>query len=130
MKKLYVQEIERVGKVEKFPGPDKYTLPSSFGSQGIKYTMRQNVTRLQEMELLEKRGMMPGPGSYKETNFIGKTNSQSNKTPIANAFSNTQSRFHVPSKILMISITFFSSLRKITWARFSHPTPQLHRIPW
>jgi hypothetical protein len=41
MKKIYIDEILKKGKTEVEPGPDKYTLNSSFGPKvGERYSMR------------------------------------------------------------------------------------------
>lgn len=132
MKKIYVQEIERQGQVEKFPGPDKYELPKTFGTKGIHFTMRPDVTRRHDNLLLKKKSLMPGPGSYKEIDVVGNTNSMRltsvNRTPIANTFARTQNRFNVPSKNFRKSTNLItiSIARKIPGTREPHTKIQLY----
>lgn len=90
MKKVYIQEIERQAEFEKLPGPDRYRFPGTFGGTGIQFSMRPDVLH-KHMDLLgKKKGMMPGPGSYKQIDVLGNTNSMNltsvNRTPIANSF--------------------------------------------
>lgn len=65
MKKVYIDEIMKKGNEEKEPGPDSYTLDSSFGPKvGQRYSMRPKNDPF--VLHLEKQKKLPGPGSYLE----------------------------------------------------------------
>lgn len=94
MKKIYIDEILKKGKTEVEPGPDKYTLDSSFGPKvGERYSMRPKNDPF--VLHLEKQKKLPGPGAYLSNyDMAGKVhlNSRLANQP-KNAFSKAQDRF-------------------------------------
>jgi hypothetical protein len=63
MKKIYIDEIMKKGKVETEPGPDRYNLESSFGPKvGERCSMRPKNDPF--VLHLEKQKKLPGPGTY------------------------------------------------------------------
>lgn len=94
MKKIYIDEILKKGTTEVEPGPDKYTLDSSFGPKvGERYSMRPKNDPF--VLHLEKQKKLPGPGAYLSNyDMAGKVhlNSRLANQP-KNAFSKAQDRF-------------------------------------
>lgn len=62
MKKIYIDQILKEGKVISTPGPGRYEQEKSFGKKGKEYSIGAKL-RIDEMSL-EKSKKLPGPGQY------------------------------------------------------------------
>lgn len=101
MKKVYVDEILKSGRVNNEPGPSNYTLTPGFGqskNNGSLYSFRPLNDPM--VSHLSRAAKLPGPGSYqKSIDLAGNAqlNSKLQNQP-SNAFSKANDRFRTTSE--------------------------------